>query len=255
MFNWQYLITLIPIAVIISIIVFLVKFFGKVISDQVPFADSRSWHEELNGVLFFSNQILSPVILILIVYSRGWRFWLFPKEDWLLLVVGILTFISLSIASKKSISFLKDNDFDDGNYLSCLKNSFGSNDDKKIGNGDQMVYYKYLVFPLISLCIMIITLFFYFWGQYYHSISALLYLFFHLTAFALLLSLIKRNIMLADIKFTDKSHKMIKNGRVLKINDDNIKIYKDKKVIILNKALIASIEVFDKKKKKIIVKL
>lgn len=245
--DWQKIIDLIPFAVIISIIVFLVRFFGKVISDQVPFADNRTWHEDLSGISFFSHQILSPVILILIAYSRGCRFWLFPKEDWLLLVVGFLAFISLNIVLKKTLSFLKDNDFDEGNLFSCLTNFFSYNDEKK-GNGDKMIFYKYLVFPIISLCMMVIALFLYFWGQYYHLVGVLLYLFLHLTAFALLSSLIRRNIMLADIRFINKSQNTIKNCRVLKVNDDNVKIYKDKKVIILNKVLILSIELFNKRK-------
>ena len=62
--NWQNLLSIIPIAVVVSAIVFLVKFFGKVISDQTPFADDRKWLEEISGVKFFTGYVLSPIVWV-----------------------------------------------------------------------------------------------------------------------------------------------------------------------------------------------
>ena len=240
MFNFQELIQLIPIAVIISIIVFLVRFFGKAISDQVPFADDRKWHEELSGIMFFSNYILSPIILVGILYLRGFRFWLFPKEDLFILLTSLVVFISLSITSRKSIAFLKDNKFTEGNYLESLKKFFKNNNKKDFG--DSMIYYRFLFFPIVSLGIIYLLVLFYRLGSYYHLLIALIYLFFHLTSFAIFTSLLKRNIFIANIKFIDKSIKSIKKCRVLKVNDDNIRILVKDKVLIVNKDKVLQIE-------------
>ena len=239
MFDFQELVQLIPIAVIISIIVFLVRFFGKAISDQVPFADDRKWHEELSGIMFFSNYILSPIILVGILYLRGFRFWLFPKEDLFIILISLVVFISLSVTSRKSIAFFKDNKFTEGNYLESLKKSFRNN---KKDFGDSMIYYRFLFFPIATLGIIYLLILFYRWGSYYHLLISLIYLFFHLTAFAIFTSLLKRNIFVANIKFVDKSIKPINKCRVLKVNDDNIRILVKDKVLIINKDKVLQIE-------------
>ncbi len=239
MFNFQELVQLIPIAVIISIIVFLVRFFGKAISDQVPFADDRKWHEELSGIMFFSNYILSPIILVGILYLRGFRFWLFPKEDLFIILISLVVFISLSITSRKSISFLKDSKFTEGNYLESLKKSFRNN---KKDFGDSMIYYRFLFFPIVTLGIIYLLILFYRWESYYHLLISLIYLFFHLTSFAIFTSLLKRNIFVANIKFIDKSIKPINKCRILKVNNDNIRILVKSKVLIVNKDKVLQIE-------------
>lgn len=240
MFNFQELVQLIPIAVIISIIVFLVRFFGKAISDQVPFADDRKWHEELSGIMFFSNYILSPIILVGILYLRGFRFWQFPKEDLFIILISLLVFISLSITSRKSIAFFIDNKFTEGNYLEFLKKYFTNN--SKIDLGDLMIYYRVLFFPIVSLGIIYLLILFYQWNSYYHLLISLIYLFFHLTSFAIFTSLLKRNIFIANIKFIDKSIKSINKCRVLKVNNDNIRVLVKNRVLVINKDKVLQIE-------------
>jgi len=240
MFDFQELVQLIPIAVIISIIVFLVRFFGKAISDQVPFADDRKWHEDLSGIMFFSNYILSPITLVAILYLRGFKFWLFPKEDLFIILISLAVFISLSITSRKSTAFLRNNKFTEGNYLELLKKSFRNNNKKDFG--DSMIYYRFLFFPIVSLGIIYLLTLFYQWGSYYYLLIALIYLFFHLTSFAIFTSLLRRNIFVANIKFIDKSIKSINKCRVLKVNDDNIRILYKNKVFIINKSSVLRIE-------------
>ncbi len=244
MFDLQELVQFIPLAVIISIIVFLVKFFGKAISDQVPFTDNRKWHEELSGIIFFSNYVLSPLILISIIYLRGFRFWLFPKEDVLILLISLVIFISLSITGRKSIAFFMDNKFTEGNYLESLKKSFKK--DSEIDFGDSMIYYKYLFFPFTSIGIMYLLTLFYKWGSFYHLLISLIYLFFHLTSFAIFTSLLKKNIFIANIKFIDKNINPVIRCRVLKVNDDNVRVLSKGKVLIINKDKILQLERLNK---------
>jgi len=245
--NFLSLITIVPIAVILSIVFFLIKFFGKAYSDQVPFADNRSWHEELFGISFFSYYILSPAILMLIIYSSGWKFWSFPPEDWLLLAIGFLAFISLTVASNKAKIFFEDDNFYEGDYISTLKKSLNTKNDVKADNGDQIVLYRFFIFPVITLLIMYGMSLLFRLEAYYFLFSAVIYLFFHLTSFALLLSLIKRNILRANINFVDNQKETIKNCRIIKINNDNVKIKtEDNRFFLLSKTIISDIEFIKK---------
>jgi hypothetical protein len=54
---------LITPAIIISLTVFLVHFFGKIIADAKPFADDRNWEIQLSGISFFINIIVIPSVI------------------------------------------------------------------------------------------------------------------------------------------------------------------------------------------------
>jgi hypothetical protein len=55
-------------AILLSALVFLVRFFGKIIADQVPFVDDRKWHIELAGVMFVWKYFISAAILPVIIF-------------------------------------------------------------------------------------------------------------------------------------------------------------------------------------------
>lgn len=241
--NFQNLLKIIPIAAILSVAYFLVKFFGKAYSDQVPFVDNRSWHEEISGIFFFSGQVLSPAILVLLIYSKGWEFWKLLKEDWILLGISILIFISSCIISKKSKVFFKEDDFYEGNQASFLKKISKSNEDIKFDDGDKMILLRFIFLPLVTIILMYGISWLYELNAYYHLSSAVIYLFLYLTSFALLLSLIKRHIFKANIYFINSTEEEIRDCRVIKVNDDNVKIRtSDGKFIIINKNSIFKIE-------------
>jgi hypothetical protein len=63
-------------------------------------------------------------------------------------------------------------------------------------------------------------------------------------------SLKKVNIVMANIKFIDKDEKELENCRILKVNDDNVRVNTGEKVIILNKSLISKIEILKNNKKR-----
>ncbi len=245
MFEWQNFIALIPIAVVVSIIVFLVRFFGKAISDQAPFADNRQWSEEISGVRFFTYHILSPLVWVFLLYSGGLKFWLFPKENMLLFLISVVCTAASFIVSKKALDFFSNEDFDEGNILSFLKKGFNSKKDYKLNKGDWFIILKYLS-SLISFSILISLLFFYKWEAYYYILIGIIYLFSYLTFFAILQSLSRRNILLASIKFIDNNQPDIEECRILKVNDDNVRIKTEKGVSIINKSLIFKIDVIHK---------
>jgi hypothetical protein len=47
--NWQ---PWIAPTILISVVAFLSRFFGKIIADQRPFSDDRVWDIELSGIFF-----------------------------------------------------------------------------------------------------------------------------------------------------------------------------------------------------------
>lgn len=246
---------IVPIAVILSVVYFLIKFFGKAYADQVPFADDRSWHEELFGISFFSGQVLSPAISVLLLFSKGWKFWQFLKEDWLLLGISFLVFISSIIIGNKSKKFFNDDNFFEGNYFSSLK-KISDLKNKKIDDSDKTVLLRVLFFPFVTILIMWGVLLLYSWTAYYHLVSAVIILFFYLTTLALMLSLMKRHILKANIYFINTQERIIKQCRVIKVNNDNIKIKtNDGKFVIINKASVLKMEFINnsniKKKKDI----
>lgn len=233
---------IVPIAVILSVAYFLIKFFGKAYSDQVPFADDRSWHEELFGIFFFSGQVLSPAISVLLLFSKGWKFWHFLREDWVLLGISTLVFIASTIISNRSKKFFDDDSFYEGSYLLSLK-KISNPDNKNIDDSDKTALLKTLFFPLVTILIMWCVLLLYKWTAYYHLVSAVFILFFYFTMLALMFSLMKRHILKADIYFINKQEKVIRSCRVIKVNNDNVKIKtKDGRFVIINKSSILKME-------------
>ena len=69
--DWSSFIQFIPAAVILSVIVFFVRFFGKAVADQIPYADNRDWSIEFSGLWFFIDFLFPP---ILIAASLLWYF-------------------------------------------------------------------------------------------------------------------------------------------------------------------------------------
>lgn len=250
MSDLQNLVAFIPAAVIISIIVFLVRFFGKVIADQVPFADDRKWLEEIGGVKFFTGYILSPLLWVFLWYSRGWRFWLFPKEDFWIFIISLVSIIIATVVKTKSSDFFINNDFDDGNLGLFIKKLAGFKDKLKLNKGDWMILLKFIFLSANTLFIAVLMFYFYEWHSYYHILVAIIYFFNHLILFAFLTSLNKRNILIANIEFIDRKRKPFNNCRIIKVNNDNAKVIYNKKGFIINKSLISTIEIISKKSKR-----
>lgn len=244
------------ITAIVPIVFFLIKFFGKAYSDQVPFADNRSWHEEIFGISFFSTQILAPGILVLLLFNQNFRFWHFQKGDWVLLGINALVLLSSTIISNQSKKFFEDDNFCEGNYFSLLKKVSNPDSKEKINNGDKITILRQFFFPVVTVLIMVGVGFLYKWGVYYHLISSLILSLFYFTSLALMFSLLKRHIVKANIYFLGTNENVINNCRVIKVNNDNVKIKtEDSRVFILSKSSILKIEFINnssaKKKKNI----
>ena len=196
MFNWEILTSLIPPAIVVTFMVFCVKFFGKAVSDQKPFADDRDWQRELDGVNFFTRNILSPIIGVLIFRSKNFNPFLFTKYDFLLILLSLVVIATLLVVNKQAHKFLKNNKLDDDK----MKASFNRS-----------------ILSLISFGIILLLIQFFSKEMYFYFISGSIYFIIYLVAVAIYESLKNENIFIANIYFIDKTK--MNNCRIMKIND------------------------------------
>lgn len=229
---------LLPPAIIISLSAYLINLFGKAITDQTPFADDRKWNRELNGLLFFVFHVLVVVSGVLIFISSGFNLFRFTLSDWILLSIVMIVVLTTEFTKKKAVEFfLRDKAIDDKDFIRYVR-----------------------VLTVFTFIIILLVINYYNWKEYLYTIPALGLLLVHLLDFALLTSLRKENIGIADIYFID-GKKPIKDCRVLKVNDDNIRIRKGRFSMIINKSQIFKIEEkvdfsqYEKKNKKDILSI
>jgi hypothetical protein len=78
---------LIPPAIVISALAYLTSFFGKTISDQIPFTDDRKWHIEIAGVLFITNLVTGGLIGVSLANA-----WTWGTNHWWLHVITLVVF-------------------------------------------------------------------------------------------------------------------------------------------------------------------
>jgi len=211
---------LLPPAIIISLSAYLINFFGKAITDQTPFADDRKWNRELEGLFFFAFRIVSPAIGALIFISNNYDPRHFTKNDWILIfIIGIVSLNIIFIKRKSDKFFLKGKTVKDSEDFNLQVN----------------------LFNLGTIIIILLMAQYYNWKEYLYIIPSLIFLLMHLLGFALFLSLKKENILIADIYFID-NRKVVRDCRVIKINEDNMRIRKDGFDEIINKSQIFKIK-------------
>jgi|WetSurMetagenome_2_1015567.scaffolds.fasta_scaffold188307_1 hypothetical protein len=223
--------TVISSAIIIAVLGFLVRFFGKAITDQKPFSDNREWDIELFGSNFLIFYIISPILVVCFFIARNYSFFNWFKEDWLLVLIAVLSMTGVYIAQSEGVVFFK-------------------NVKPKIDNNNYN--YKYFLFLLLSLLILFVLAKFYIWRQYLYLIAGSLYLFPFFIGLALFTSLNRGNVLFADIYFIGNKLPL-KDCRIIKINNDNIRVRLKDKVILLRKDSVSKIEILVKenvKKKK-----
>lgn len=219
MYNLSVLVT--P-AIIFSISVLLIKYFGKVIADPSPCTVDKKWEGETAGMLFFFGFILFPIVLALILVFNRNNLAGNSIETRLFIFVPLVVVLSYSFLVKKVIEFRReDKSVIDDKYF-CLQ----------------------VVFYLSSLTILAILIAqYHVQKEYALLILTLIFLFLHLLGAAFFLSLNSNNIVLADVYFIDGcGERPIIGCRIFNINDDSIKLRKENKMIKINKSQILKIE-------------
>ena len=233
---YESLVKLVPPAILITAVAFLVHFFGKAISDQNPFCDDRKWEIEIKGINFLLNQILINAVVgvCLANYFGGFgtghliRFVIVSTIGaWFFLVGGAL--------SRKvyNTPFFP---------IPSIKESMES-------LAEQLLK----VDRVLASWFFSIILFYFLTIEYQTGYSGWLIVmivmdFWVLTLIAISYSMRTLNLPRVDIYFTNNKEP-IRDAILLKINEDNIRI-KEKideetyQVVILNKSNIDKIEFF-----------
>lgn len=236
LFDTQNLPQLIQPAILLSAIVFLIHFFGKIISDQKPFSDNRRWEIELSGVMFFANFIVlygiigaSLAIKWNIVNSMGHWVSLFI----VLFISGFIQFSTLYLTEQ--------------NYKIQMPLLEKIRSNNKILNQEVKIPYmkkkstNRIVLGFSSLIFMYILISEYFIGDpLWFSIFAI-EIFVSYLILAINYSLINIQPIIVDVYVAGQSEP-VKQALLLKVNDDNLRLRQDDKIIILNKNKVDKIE-------------
>lgn len=214
-----------------SFLVFIIFLFGEIITDPVPFADDRKVIRKIEGIIFFLLNIIPPVagafILIIFLYDL---YNLIIARNIQFLFDIFIQLLLLTIAGVVIINFY---------FIGKLVNRFVY---KNMAVTEGKYYYLQRdLFTYFTFFLILIVIVLYYWKGYVYILPTLIFSFFHLLGFAVFSSLKSQNIGIADIYFVNSEEKPIKECRILKVNDDNVKIRKDNLAMIINKNQILKI--------------
>ncbi len=233
-------------AIFIALLVFLVRFFGRAVSDQKPLVDDRKWEADVQGVFFIVNKIFIPALVVMMYVQKKEYFWPlnnfwnnlinfnnpFVIQDLYLFIFFAIYFIIFTIFSFRLWSFAE---------MKTKKDS------KKIWKEiDWKQFYKEAAIKffirLIPIAIIAFLYVVYLTKDWIYFTYSLLLAFVSFFGLAAVESLTKKNIVKVNIYFIDKKNSPVKSCRVVRENSDNIRILKNNKSLIINKSQILKIE-------------
>ena len=231
------LVNLIPPAVLLGVVAYLVRFFGRAITDQRPFADDRNWDIEISGIYFFLSFILFSGILGVL---GALRFGTLYTDHWArFVIIGIcITWLWLlgGLYAKKvyGIKFL---------WLQ----SFFIGDPDKEGKAEKLGESILKISRYIPLWIFSVIFIYILTLEYQsNSIGWMLFngveIFIGFIFMALIYSLLPLRLPQVDIFFNDGT--AMQNVTLLKMNSDNIRIKDGDQVVVINRDQVKKVEFF-----------
>lgn len=231
--DYSPLLNLIPPAVGIAILAYLTRFFGKIITDQNPFADSREWEVELAGTNFMINLSIGVVGIAAALYWLPWNVNKWWEHMIVMLILSVISAIFLFGNSALSGEFFK---------LGQEKVEKLS-EDKRWLHDIALKVGRYIPLTIPPIFLFYIATIEYLSGNILWIIVIWSIVFYTLIQMAYNFSLrkLKRRTGV-DIYFIDGSEP-IKNVIILKVNPDNVRLRTNEhRVLIINKSLIAKID-------------
>lgn len=238
---YQKLAYLLPPAFLLAAIAYLVRFFGKVITDQKPFSDERNWEIEISGIKFFINLVLFYGILGSIMALHCGNFGLGPWSMFIItsICVGWLWFIGGLLVErvyKIKFPFLR---------LFVMGSKNMQEDSEKL---KEYILRVSRFIPLSFFSIIFsyaLTISYQTNNPGWIAIIAI-NIFLGFFFMALVYSLYDLRLPQVDISFTDGKD-TIYDSTLLKVNDTNIRLKKDGQVIIVNWSQVKKIDYFPAK--------
>lgn len=233
-------------AIFISLLVFLVRFFGRAVSDQKPFTDDRKWEADISGVFFVVNKIFIPALIVMTYVEKKEYFWPlnvfwtnlihfynpFVAKDLYLFIFFVIYFIIFAIFSFRLCLFAE---VKVDKVVKKIKKEINWNKFFK----ELAVNFFIGLIPIAIIAFLYVVYLTKDWVYFAYSLLLAFISFFVLAA---LESLTKKNIVKANIYFIDKKSAPIKGCRVVRENSDNIRIIKNNAGLIINKSQILKID-------------
>ena len=216
---------LIPPALAISLFIYLVHFFGKISSDQIPFADDRKWHIQISGAMFMLNMLFGIIgVYLANLYPWGIGSWWMHLISFL-----VLSFIGGTLLAhnlRESSKFFNYN----SKIIPALDAKF---------DGFATFYAnigKYMGIAIIPTVLFYFATLEFLSGNIYTIVISFVMIFqiFVWSAFGYSMRKIK-DIAPVDVHFVDKDREPIRGARILKFNDDNVRIRANDTIYIINK--------------------
>lgn len=250
--NWQDLIPFIPPTVAISVLAYLVSFFGRAVDDHVPYADNRKWSIELAGLWFFIDFLFPPAVIAsaLLLYFKDLIIDWFNAVSsvfapisyhWVNLVAVFIIWILYSLASNALVqerykipSGIRDPN-DSGEFEKKRKRRFDM----------VMKVNAVLLQPSVALLGIIMGIEILSGRIIWITVFAV-QIFTALIVVAMNYSLMRRSFPIVNINFLN-GKEALHDATLLKLNPDNIRVRDKKRVLVINRDNFSEIEFIDAK--------
>ncbi len=204
------------------------------ISDQQPFTYNRRWHTQLAGNLFVINILFGSTIGIYLANTLSFRL-----NDW---YDQAIVFVALSVVGTTLIF----NNLRENSRLYNYRKAINAEIDKKLHGlsswyasiGDYMIP---AMMPIVVSYFM--TLEYFSSNKYLIVITGIIsFCILLFSAFQHSLRELEKTAAPVDIYFIDKEQEVIREAKILKVTDDNIRIRVADSILIINKSEVLKIE-------------
>jgi MFS family permease len=220
-------------AIIIAALAYLVRLFGKIASDQKAFSDDRDWEIELSGLFFFLNFIVAPGV---IGYAAAHYLGSFGAGHWIhffivsilggwILVTTLFLFEKIYQVKFPNVGFFKQ--MKDPTFRKLVE----------IGVGLNMMTPQW-----------ILSIIFIYVGTLEYQSGSILWFVFIGSTILFNFIFMAANGPLKGVKlskvdvYLTGDQGVMRDLTLLKMNDNNVRLRDNDKVIILNRAQVLKVE-------------
>lgn len=250
--NWQDISPWVAPAIILSIAAYFVRFFGKAIADQIPYADDRDWQIEVNGLWFFVDFLLPPGVIAIATllyfqdaifnFLNGVTAWLSPLSyHWIDLAIVFIILLYYSVTT----SILSE-----GKYkLTALmpQTAWGGSEmpeERRKRIFERITDINAVILQPSAMALIFIAGIEVLSGRVLWIMLFAIQIFVALIGLAVNYSLMRYRFPVANIHFID-GKPILPGVTLLKVNKDNIRIRDNDRVSIINRDLISELEMVD----------
>lgn len=219
-------------AIATGLFIYLVNFFGKIMSDQMPVVDDRKWHIQINGIMFMTNMLMGLLgIYLALNFPWGLNHW------WIHLITFLVfMFVYASLYSHGLVEGSKI-------YKHRTKELIEANKKNKEARAILLWVGKHLETRPLSVILFYFGTLEYLSGNIYWMIvtPVVMLLMFVQSAYNSSLKPWKDAVPVT-IYFIDKEKDPLKKVTILKEKEDSYRIRVDDTIMLLNKNEVSKVE-------------